>query len=65
MLFNSLRRKEEELEFYKNLSEMTMASNNAEVRAYEDLKDRLEDITDMVRRQKPYWQILDFIQGRG
>ena len=39
-----------------------MAAHHAEVRAYEDLEDKLEDVVDMLRKQVPHRDILDFLK---
>jgi len=39
-----------------------MESHNAEVRAYEDLKDKLEDVIEMLRKRDPHSDILDYLK---
>jgi chromosome segregation ATPase len=39
-----------------------MESHNAEVRAYEDLKDKLEDVIEMLRKRVPHSDILDYLK---
>ena len=39
-----------------------MESHNAEVRAYEDLKDKLEDVIEMLRKKVPHSDILDYLK---
>ena len=39
-----------------------MESHNAEVRAYEDLKDKLEDVIEMLRKRIPHSDILDYLK---
>ena len=39
-----------------------MESHNAEVRAYEDLKDKLEDVIEKLRNRVPHSDILDFLR---
>jgi hypothetical protein len=37
-------------------------SHNAEVRAYEDLEDKLEDVIEMLRNRVPHSDILDHLR---
>ncbi|MBU1207297.1 MAG: hypothetical protein KKH04_10285 [Proteobacteria bacterium] len=39
-----------------------MESHNAEVRAYEDLKDKLEDVIEKLRERVPHSDILDYLK---
>jgi hypothetical protein len=39
-----------------------MESHNAEVRAYEDLEDQLEDVIEKLRNRVPHSDILDFLK---
>ena len=39
-----------------------MESHNAEVRAYEDLKDKLEDVIEKLRNRVPHSDILDYLK---
>ena len=39
-----------------------MESHNAEVRAYEDLKDKMEDMIEMLRKRTPHGDILDHLK---
>jgi NTP pyrophosphatase (non-canonical NTP hydrolase) len=39
-----------------------MESHNAEVRAYEDLKDKLEDVIEKLRNRVPHYDILDYLK---
>ena len=41
-----------------------MESHNAKVRAYEDLKDKLEDVIEMLRKRIPRDDILDYLKSR-
>jgi len=41
-----------------------MESHNAEVRAYEDLKDKLEDVIEMLRNRVPHSDILDYLKSK-
>jgi len=37
-------------------------SHSAEVRAYEDLEGKMEDVIDMLRRRVPHLDILDYLK---
>ncbi len=39
-----------------------MESHNAEVRTYEDLKDKLEDVIEKLRKRVPHSDILDYLK---
>jgi len=39
-----------------------MESHNAEVRAYEDLKDKMEDVIEKLRERVPHSDILDYLK---
>jgi len=39
-----------------------MESHNGEVRAYEDLKDKLEDVIEKLRKRVPHSDILDYLK---
>ncbi len=41
-----------------------MESHNAEVRAYEDLKDNLEDVIEKLRKRVPHSDILDYLKSK-
>ena len=41
-----------------------MESHNAEVRAYEDLKDKLEDVIEMLRNRVPHSDISDYWRSK-
>ena len=41
-----------------------MESHNAEVRAYEDLKDKLEDVIEKLRNRVPHNDILDYLKAK-
>ena len=44
------------------LLDTLMESHNAEVRAYEDLKDKLEDVIEKLRNRVPHSDILDYLK---
>jgi chromosome segregation ATPase len=39
-----------------------MGSHNAEIRAYEDLKDKLDDVIDKLSERVPHSDILDYLK---
>jgi len=39
-----------------------MESHNAEIRDYEDLKDKLEDAIERLRKMAPHSDILDYLR---
>ena len=41
-----------------------MESHNAEVRAYEDLKDNLMDVIEMLRNRVSHSDILDYLKAK-
>jgi hypothetical protein len=41
-----------------------MESHNAEIRAYEDRKDKLEDVMGMLRKRVPHGDILDYLKAK-
>jgi hypothetical protein len=41
-----------------------MESHNAEVRAYEDRMDKLEDVMGMLRKRVPHGDILEYLKGK-
>jgi hypothetical protein len=41
-----------------------MESHNAEVRAYEDRMDKLEDVMGMLRKRVPHGDILEYLKAK-
>ncbi|MGA2959676.1 MAG: hypothetical protein ABSF48_28670, partial [Thermodesulfobacteriota bacterium] len=39
-----------------------MEGHHAEIRAYEDLEDKLKDVVEMLRKRVPHGDILDFLK---
>ena len=58
----TLKKKEERISSLDVMLKMVMESHNAEVKAYEDLKDKLEDVIDKLRERVPHSDILDFLR---
>ena len=57
-----LTKKEDRIASLDALLNTLMESHNAEVRAYEDLKDKLEDVIEMLRKRVPHSDILDYLK---
>jgi hypothetical protein len=58
----ALNQKEDRIASLDALLNTLMESHNAEVRAYEDLKDKLEDVIEMLRNRVPHSDILDYLK---
>ena len=58
----TLKKKEERIASLDVMLNMVMEGHHAEVRAYEDLKDKLEDVIDKLRERVPHSDILDFLK---
>ena len=58
-----LKKKDERIASLDALLNTLMESHNAEVRAYEDLKDKLEDVIEKLRKRVPHSDILEFLLG--
>ena len=61
-LKSALRKKDDQIVTLNNMLKQIMAAHHAEVRAYEDLEDKLEDVVDMLRERVPHGDILDFLK---
>jgi len=57
-----LKKKEDRIASLDALLNTLMESHNAEVRAYEDLKDKLEDVIEKLRNRVPHSDILDYLK---
>jgi predicted nucleic acid-binding Zn-ribbon protein len=57
-----LKKKEDRIASLDALLNTLMESHNAEVRAYEDLKDNLEDVIEKLRKRVPHSDILDYLK---
>jgi chromosome segregation ATPase len=58
----TLKRKEDRIASLDTMLNMVMEGLTAERRAYEDLKDKLEDVIDKLRERVPHSDILDFLK---
>jgi len=61
-LRSALRKKDDEILTLNNMLKEIMEAHHAEVRAYEDLEDKLEDVIDKLRKRVPHGDILDFLK---
>jgi len=57
-----LKKKDDRIASLDAMLNTLMESHNAEVRAYEDLKDKLEDVIEMLRKRVPHSDILDYLK---
>jgi len=57
-----LKKKEDRIASLDVMLNTVMESHKAEVRAYEDLKDRLEDVIEKLRKRVPHSDILDYLK---
>ena len=57
-----LTKKDDRIASQDALLNTLMESHNAEVRAYEDLKDKLEDVVAKLRKRVPHSDILDYLK---
>jgi predicted RNase H-like nuclease (RuvC/YqgF family) len=57
-----LKKKDDRIASLDVMLNQIMESHNAEVRAYEDLEGKLEDVIDMLRKSVPHGDILDFLK---
>jgi chromosome segregation ATPase len=58
----TLKKKEDRIADLDGFLNTVMESLNAEVRAYEDLKDKLDDVIEKLRERVPHCDILDFLK---
>jgi len=59
-----LKKKEERIADLDAFVNTLMKSHSAEVRAYEDLKDKLEDVIEKLRERVPHSDILDYLKAK-
>ena len=57
-----IKKKEERIASLDVMLNMVMESHHAEVRAYEDLEDKLEDVIEKLRERVSHSDILDFLK---
>ena len=61
-LKSRLTKKDDRIASQDAMLNTLMESHNAEVRAYEDLKDKLEDVIEKLRNRVPHSDILDYLK---
>ena len=61
-LKSRLTKKDDRIASLDVMLNTVMESHTAEVRAYEDLKDKLEDAIEMLRNKVPHDHILDHLR---
>jgi predicted RNase H-like nuclease (RuvC/YqgF family) len=57
-----LTKKDDRISTLDAMLNQVMESHSAETRAYENLKDKLEDVIDKLRKRVPHGDILDFLK---
>jgi hypothetical protein len=60
-----LKKKDDRIASLDVMLNTLMESHNAEVRAYEDLKDKREEAIEMLRNRVPHDYILDHLKSKG
>jgi septal ring factor EnvC (AmiA/AmiB activator) len=61
-LKSQLTKKEDRIATLDAMLNQLMESHSAETRAYDDLKDKLTDVIDKLRKRVPHGDILDFLK---
>ena len=61
-LKSALRKKDDRIATLDVMLNTVMESHHAEVRAYEDLEDKLEDVIEELRNRVPHSDVLDFLK---
>jgi predicted RNase H-like nuclease (RuvC/YqgF family) len=61
-LKSALRKKDDRIATLDAMLNQVMESHHAEVRAYEDLEDKLKDVIEMLRKRVPHSDIFDFLK---
>jgi chaperonin cofactor prefoldin len=62
-LKSQMKKKDERIASLDAMINTLMESHSAEVRAYEELKDKLEDVIEMLRKRIPHGDILRFLKA--
>jgi predicted RNase H-like nuclease (RuvC/YqgF family) len=60
-----LKKKDDRIASLDVMLNQIMESHTTEVRAYEDLEDKLEDVIDMLRKKVSHSDILDYLKVKG
>jgi len=61
-LKSALRKKDDRIATLDVMLNQIMERHHAEVRAYEDLEDKLKDVIEMLRNRVPHSDILDYLK---
>ena len=61
-LKSRLTKKDDRIATLDVMLNQVMESHTAEVRAYEDLKDKLDDVIEKLRKRVPHSDILDYLK---
>ena len=61
-LKSRLTKKDDRIATLDVMLNQIMERHHAEVRAYEDLEDKLKDVIEMLRNRVPHSDILDFLK---
>ena len=61
-LKSRLKKKDDRIASQDFILKQISESHSAEVRAYEDLEGKLEDVIDMLRKRAPHGDILDYLK---
>jgi len=61
-LKSQLKKKDDRISSLDVMLNQIMQSHNTEVRAYEDLEDKLKDVIDMLRKRVPHGDILEYLK---
>jgi len=61
-LKSALRKKDDRIATLDAMLNQVMEGHHAEIRAYEDLEDKLKDVVEMLRKRVPHGDILDFLK---
>ena len=61
-LKSQLKKKDDRIASQDVILKQISESHSVEVRAYEDLEGKLEDVVDMLRKRVPHGDILDYLK---
>jgi len=58
----TLKKKEDRIASLDVMLKMVMEGHHAEIKAYEDLEDKLKDVIEKLRERVPHSDILDYLK---
>ena len=61
-LKSALRKKDDRIATLDAMLNQVMEGHHAEIRAYEDLEDKLKDVIEKLRNRVPHSDILDYLK---